>query len=119
MNIQLMVGDKLTYRGTGGWSKTGGTLFFPTSPRCHDTTNTGWDGSQIVQNEGQPAGLMASDGTNVYPLGENATVTIKTAGVLRLGFNAPAVSFGCHQLDVNALSITRCTDAQNVAHECN
>jgi hypothetical protein len=118
LGIELMPNDRLTYRGTGGWSETGGSLFFATSSRCHDTTNTGWDGSQIVQNEGMPAGLVASDGTNVYFLGENSTVTIKARGSLRLGFNSRMVSYGCHQLDVNYLAITRCTDAQGNSQAC-
>ena len=118
LGIEVYPGDRVNYRGTGGWSETGGSLFFPTSSRCHDKTNTGWNGSTIVQNEGIAAGLVASDGTTVYLLGENGAVSIVNRGSLRLGFNAPSVSSGCFQLDVNYLSVDRCTDASGNIHTC-
>ncbi|MCM2279077.1 MAG: hypothetical protein NDJ89_13460 [Oligoflexia bacterium] len=130
-NFRLRRGDKLSYSGSGTW----GNFQYDTSclfdskwfKLCGTSIDTdtcsdyGVDGAGAPLNLGQPAGLMGSDGVEVFFLGKEisaaAPKVINNDGLLRIGFNAPASNNLCAKADGH-FTVTRCEDAQGRSYQC-
>jgi len=93
-------GDRLTItNATGDWGTTSisrdqfGPLWVEHSDSdCDQFSETGLDtiNNQQITNGGLPAGIVASDGVNVFAVGTGITnFPIAADGMLRIGFNIP------------------------------
>jgi hypothetical protein len=131
--IWLRQGARLTYHATrtGKWGYIqqnesdfwGGRIkftWFSNSCSSIDWDGYGKDGQ--LTNEGQPAGLFGSDGTEAFYLGGSAstkTLTIKHDGRLRLGINAdPKTPYGCTTRGLPRIGLTTCEDAYGTSYTC-
>lgn len=82
---------------------------------------TGVVGGTVVLN-GQPAGLMVSDGTATYFAGSGSQIRIGNDGMLRFGLNsavgsAPKTSLTNTPL-ITRVTIERCIDINSQTHVC-
>ncbi len=126
--IPLKAGDKLVWTAGGGW---GGVQresfdflgFIPATTYtidCTYVTLAGYKkGTSTAYNYlDSRAQLMATDGTNVFPLGTSANVTIQSAGQLSMGFNvAPGTEY-CSQINISSLRVKHCEDASHTTYPC-
>ncbi|MCM2322684.1 MAG: hypothetical protein NDJ90_05440 [Oligoflexia bacterium] len=124
-------GDRLTYSGTGTWGRyeldrnclldSDWFDLCTYSTDTHSCSQYPIDGSGAPLNLGQAAGLMGSDGVEVFFLGRelpaSAPKIINNDGMLRIGFNAPTSYNLCAKADVD-FTITRCEDAQGRSYQC-
>jgi hypothetical protein len=108
VGLKVYVNDQIRWAGSGGWG-TGG--FFSCS-QIADLAGTG-----AAQNQGYPAGLYATDGTEAFLLGLTSTKLITHNGELKAGFNAPS-SVSCYSLSNASLNISRCFDSNGITYPC-
>jgi hypothetical protein len=129
--IFVRKGARLNYRSadTGYWGysqlpKTGTWGPFSWSWFTNNCKSVDWDGNSgsngQITNEGQPAGLFGSDGTESFFLGiESRTLTIHHDGTLRLGVNANAnTPNGCTTAGYPVIEQTTCEDASGNSYSC-
>jgi hypothetical protein len=128
--------DQVFFSGSSNWGSTdvntsswlGGFFNFTSiSTNCDAVSGTGIPKSSTgaaQMNEGLPAGLVISDRTQVYALGNGGTpVTVQNAGMLTLGFNAPNSTSGllypyCGKITVSSLYVQHCEDGVGVPSSC-
>src|SRR5262249_47330242 len=128
LGIKVAKNDTLEFRGSGGWGSISTTVdkylwglvsVSTTSADCDQVSLTGYVGSSLSTNQGQAAGLFATDGTEIFLLGSSAKKTINNNGALKIGFNAPwNLPNGCASLTITDLRVTRCFDAQGNTYPC-
>lgn len=125
--VDLRAGDRLVFSGSGGWgeakSKTKTYFgFLPvttTSVNCSEVNLSGVDDDgKTRQNNGFPAGLYYTDGTESFLLGNNKTTTIARDGRLHVGLNAPLNGDVCVNLSVNRFEILRCENSSGAVVTC-
>ncbi|MEK6704300.1 MAG: hypothetical protein AABZ06_00770 [Bdellovibrionota bacterium] len=123
-------GDVLNYSGNGSWGGTsadfhswlGGFITVTTWKNdCSEISITGHDDDgALISYLGMPAGLLGSDGSEVFLLGANlSNKTINNDGVLRFGFNTPVSNSSCARVTITRLSITHCEDSSGATFSCN
>jgi hypothetical protein len=115
--ISVLAADSLRILspGNSGWSSGAVAGGIPSPLACAQNSITG----VVGQNEGQPEGLMLSDGTSAYFVGTQQYVQIiRYTRSLSAGFNVPVGTTGCYQLSTVAIRVARCLDTNGVAHAC-
>lgn len=126
--ISVKKGDILNYLGTGSWGYTStrdywGGLIQVARWDCTDMTFSGTHDGTEVLHRGYAAGLYATDGTEVFLLGDATTAKefrINNDGTLKIGFNADSSGYGatyCASI-VPSFSITRCQDSSGNTFAC-
>ena len=79
----------------------------------HPLLSTQWIGVTTVA-----AGLVGTDGTEVFLLGSYAVKTLNNAGTLKFGFNLPN-SYGlCSSATITELKIDHCEDSTSTTYPC-
>lgn len=127
MGIRVRPGNKVTINSDSFWglvnydttSLLGGLFNFTFySVNCQMVTGDGKSTSNGTMKtvEGLPPGLMISDQTKAYFVGENGAVTVEYNGNLFLGFNT--YDGACGRLMITQLRIDRCEDALGQTYRC-
>ncbi len=128
----LRPNDRLTIESSGSWGqpytegRTGdlwGLIHYSTSSvnyDCDQVSSTGIASNTQLTHAGKPAGLLASDGTEAFELGDGISEKVMNRdGVLKIGFNiAPSyVSQACGSWTAT-ITRTHCEDAAGTSYPC-
>jgi hypothetical protein len=129
--IPVLPGDTVTFAGNGGWGSSNPSSktylgFFNVvsySPNCTQFNLSGNTGKSLPLNTDNdlPAGLYATDGTNVFQLDNQVRGTVLSAGTLKIGFNVPLninLNAACATLNITKLYVTRCQDVNGSTYVC-
>ncbi len=126
--LSVKAGDKITHRASGGWggisydsfSILGGFISGGSySYDCDQFSLNGRKDGTTYTNEGLAAGLVGTDGTEVFLLGTYASKTVINAGTLKFGFNLPASSYGlCSSATITELTVQHCEDVSGTTYPC-
>ncbi len=127
--ITVKPGDRLEYTLTGSWgvregstdSFLGGFIYFSTwHLDCRDVSLNGIKEGAPAYYLNQPAGLMGTDGTEIFWMGSSGSVQIHNSGVLKIGINAPLhdAGAGCASISSQELYVLHCEDINGITYPC-
>lgn len=145
--MEISAGDRIEFSGIGSWSTTNvetytsswgpfswsvttiesqcnsSTLSWSLSRGRFEDLSISLEGYSVASNAfgtngTLPMGFVGSDGTAVFSLGDQATVTAANSGTLRIGFNAPDVSGNCGMVYYSQLDVIHCEDSAGTTVTC-
>jgi hypothetical protein len=130
--IPVRPNDKLVWKASGSWGGTSSSTYqvfgfipFTTwTQDCDEVSINGYKEGRLLtygnfaDGRAAPAGLLGTDGTEVFVLGSSMTRRMKNAGTLKFGFNAPAGTGSCSYVSVTSLRVVHCEDAAQVSYPC-
>jgi hypothetical protein len=128
MGMKVRPGNKVTISSDSVWglvnydstSLLGGLFnftFYSVNCRMVDGNGTAVSGGTALRSvDGVAPGLMITDRTKAYFVGENGTATIENNGDLLMGFNT--YDGACGQIYITQLRIDRCEDALGASYAC-
>lgn len=122
-------GDYLTLSADGAWGsrniKVSSFLdgifnFYSSNINCSEVTVQGKKEGKTLKNKenGAPAGLFVSDGTEAVLVGKSLKRVVANAGRLFIGFNAPQVQGACSEAWITRLTVAHCQDADGKSYPC-
>ncbi len=125
-------GDLVSFSASGGWGSKKASFFnvyfgictpFGCSGSGYEDACTsikldGTAGGKVKTTNSLAAGIVGTDGTEVFLLGNSTKKVIKNEGALKWGFNVAVAEQMCAKLTISNFSITRCEDATGKTHPC-
>ncbi|MGE4107214.1 MAG: hypothetical protein AB7F66_08360 [Bacteriovoracia bacterium] len=118
----LKAGDKVVVNAQGGWEEIEASSgFYWHWGACDEIDVNGFDGGTLTTYQGQPRGLMISNGTTAQFVGGSNQVQIASDGQLRVGLNMNGPSSGdflCAGVGFTELYIRHCEDGSNNTVVC-
>lgn len=121
--IGLYAGDRIEIYANGGWgSQSSGSFLginwnFYSSSKCSKVSVAGISDGSLILNNGTAAGLLASDGSEIFAVGNSVSKTMTRQGVLKLGFNVPADNSLCSAAGVT-IRVMRCQNSAGQSVSC-
>lgn len=131
--FNVRAGDTLNYSGTGKWGSINshewrwGPFYVVLSSPFHNTcgqvaiNGMDEDGDVLTYPDvgGLPAGLVASDGVETFPLGYSVSnKIIQHTGVLKIGFNTPYDPGSCATAFIRYIRVSHCENTAGGTVTC-